>query len=102
MSGYVGAAFAMGLGATDNGLCGTSACKKNMSLLWDLQIVDTSNVGETVTIKYYFSDTTSATGTWHASSGMGWIRGLASSRRYATRSVVGGTAWLAVCFKRRA
>jgi hypothetical protein len=34
-----------------------------MSLLWDLQIVNTSNVGETITIKYYFSDATSTTGT---------------------------------------
>lgn len=55
--------FTIAMGATDNGLCGTSACKKNMSLLWDLQIVNTSNVGETVTIKYYFRDATSATGT---------------------------------------
>lgn len=55
--------FTIALGATDNGLCGTSACQKNMSLLWDLQIVNTSNVGETVTVKYYFRDATSATGT---------------------------------------
>jgi prepilin-type N-terminal cleavage/methylation domain-containing protein len=55
--------FTIGLGATDNGLCGTSACQKNMSLLWDLQIVNSSNVGETVTVKYYFRDATSATGT---------------------------------------
>jgi len=55
--------FPIGLGMTDNGLCGTSACQKNMSLLWDLQIVNSSNVGETVTVKYYFRDATSATGT---------------------------------------
>lgn len=55
--------FTIGLGASDNGLCGTSACMKNMSLLWDLQIVNSSNVGETVTVKYYFRDATSATGT---------------------------------------
>jgi hypothetical protein len=35
----------------------------NMSLTWDLQIVDKDNVGETVTIKYSFKDATSATGT---------------------------------------
>jgi hypothetical protein len=55
--------FTIALGASDNGLCGTSACTKNMSLLWDLQIVNSSNVGETVTVKYYFRDATSATGT---------------------------------------
>jgi len=55
--------FTIALGASDNGLCGTSACHKNMSLLWDLQIVNSSNVGETVTVKYYFRDATSATGT---------------------------------------
>ena len=55
--------FTIALGASDNGLCGTSACTKNMSLLWDAQIVNTSNVGETVTVKYYFRDATSATGT---------------------------------------
>jgi prepilin-type N-terminal cleavage/methylation domain-containing protein len=40
-----------------------SAATINMSLLWDVQIVNTSNVGEDVTITYHFTDTTSATGT---------------------------------------
>jgi prepilin-type N-terminal cleavage/methylation domain-containing protein len=34
----------------------------NMALTWDLQIVDTSNVGENVTIKYNFQDTSLAIG----------------------------------------
>ena len=34
----------------------------NMSLTWDLQIVNTSNVGEFVTIRYTFQDDTGATG----------------------------------------
>jgi prepilin-type N-terminal cleavage/methylation domain-containing protein len=35
----------------------------NMSLSWDLQIVNTSNVGEFVTIRYSFQDDTGTTGT---------------------------------------
>ncbi len=55
--------FPMTLLATDNGLCGNTSCEKNMSLDWDLQIVNSSNVGETVTIKYYFRDTSNTSGT---------------------------------------
>jgi len=49
------------LPATANGICGT--CKINMLLSFDTQIVDTTNNGETLTIKYYFTDTTNAAGT---------------------------------------
>jgi prepilin-type N-terminal cleavage/methylation domain-containing protein len=45
--------FALGLGASQT---------INMSLVWDTQIVNSSNVGENVTIKYHFRDATSTAG----------------------------------------
>jgi hypothetical protein len=51
------------LPATADGLCGNTSCIMTMALEWDVQIVDTSNVGELVTVTYHFKDTSNAAGT---------------------------------------
>ena len=55
--------FTLLLPLTADGLCGGPACIMTMALEWDIQIVDTSNVGETVTVTYHFQDPSTATGT---------------------------------------
>jgi prepilin-type N-terminal cleavage/methylation domain-containing protein len=51
------------LPASANGICGTASCVINMLLAFDTKMVDTSINGETITIKYYFKDTTNSSGT---------------------------------------
>jgi prepilin-type N-terminal cleavage/methylation domain-containing protein len=46
-----------------DGLCGNTSCIMTMALAWDEQIVNSSNVGELVTVRYHFMDPSSATGT---------------------------------------
>lgn len=46
-----------------DGLCGNSSCVVNMTLGWDVQVVDTAGTGELITITYKFRDATSAVGT---------------------------------------
>jgi len=45
-----------------DGLCGNSSCIVNMTLGWDIQVVDNTGTGELMTITYHFRDATSATG----------------------------------------
>ncbi|MFQ5877322.1 MAG: prepilin-type N-terminal cleavage/methylation domain-containing protein [Acidobacteriota bacterium] len=54
--------FPLLLPATADGVCGTSSCILSMAVEWDVQIVDTNNVGELVTIQYHFTDASSSTG----------------------------------------
>ena len=54
--------FPLLLPLSADGLCGGPACIMTMALEWDQQIVDTSNVGDTVSVTYHFQDSSTAIG----------------------------------------
>lgn len=55
--------FPLLLPMSADGTCGNSSCIVNMLLGWDSQIVDSGGNGELITITYYFTDATTASGT---------------------------------------
>ena len=55
--------FPLLLPMTADGLCGTAACIVNMTLGWDIQVVDSGGIGELMTVTYKFQDATAAVGT---------------------------------------